>query len=148
MSFSSLGIKVTISQVASFPGVTLRCHSCIFFISVTDGCMRKLSPSASSRSPLLVATSLTPLPLLLLLVPLQRSPPAPACNPLNKSGFPTNSRLDLSQTIGLDLVLPPPVSVLCAFNICLRDFSVWQAPFWSRELECCKQIPRLKLVLQ
>ena len=87
----------------------------IFLDNFDQGhCCRKLSPSASSRATLLSATSQTPLPL--LLVPLQRSRPTSACNPLNKLGFPTNFWPDLSQTIGWDLFPPPPVSVLCALQ--------------------------------
>ena len=111
---SCLGTRTITTQAQSWPRLTWKCHSWIIFITVIDGCMRKLSPNASSRPPLLIATSLTPLPLLLLLVPLQRDPPPPACNPLNKSGFPANSRPDLSQTVGLDFSPPPPVSLLCA----------------------------------
>ena len=51
------------------------------------------------------------------------------------------------QSLGTFLCCPTQLSSV-HFNICLRDFSVWQAPFWSRELECCKQIFRLKLVLE
>ena len=87
----------------------------IFLDNFDQGhCCRKLSPSASSRATLLIATSQTPLPL--LLVPLQRSRPTSACNPLNKLGFPTNFWPDLSQTIGWDLFPPPPVSVLWALQ--------------------------------